>query len=73
MARAWQLWITLLALLVLVVFDLIGLFRPDLLGGHLPGLQQPHLHGITICLILGSFLIGFVIKLIYYFFTLPDE
>jgi hypothetical protein len=56
-ARAWRVWI---ALLVIIVIDFISLRR-----GHFAGHRY--------YFILGGFLIGFVIKLLYYFFTLPDE
>jgi hypothetical protein len=56
------------ALLLLLAHDVLAWLRP---GRSL----ESRIPGVTILLILtlGSFLLGFIGKILYYFFTLPDE
>jgi hypothetical protein len=56
-ARAWQAWIVLLVILV-IEFN---------------SFQRGHFVGHHYYFMCGSFLIGFAIKPLYYFFTLPEE
>jgi hypothetical protein len=67
-ARSPQIWG---ALLLLLSHDVLALLRPsrshELHGTCIPGVTT------ILILMLGSFLLGFIGKLLYYFFTLPDE